>query len=85
MIGKPTQIPIQSRTAGSGEMSPTTKPTMMAPYHQARPRRRSANLMARAMLAGTGRVAKAGWVRAARFVRVLTKKDAATATAVPAR
>jgi hypothetical protein len=36
-IGRPTQMPIQNSTAGSGDMGSTRKPLKMAPIHQASP------------------------------------------------
>ncbi len=84
-IGRPTQTKIQSSTAGSGEMSPITKPTAIAPYHHASPSARSTVRAAPARPAGTGRVRYEGPVLAVRAVRAVTTKEAATAAPAPAR
>ena len=55
-IGRPTQMPTHSRTAGSGEMSPTRIPAAMAPYHQAMPSTRRPILAVVAKPTGTVRV-----------------------------
>ena len=53
VIGTATQNPTHSSTAGSGEMSATTKPTTMAPYHHRRPRTRSRPRRTAARASGT--------------------------------
>jgi hypothetical protein len=54
-IGTPTQMPVHSSTAGSGEISPATNPVTIAPYHQARPRSRRPVRAAAARVPGSGR------------------------------
>src|SRR5688500_10885990 len=78
-------MPIQRRTAGSGEMSPTTNPTAIAPYHHSNPMSRRASRAIPARPAGTGIVWYEGRVLAAGVMTVVTTNDAATAVPAPAR
>ncbi len=78
-------MPIHSSTAGSGEMSPTTKPTAIAPYHHSNPSARRTSRPPRARPGGTASVRYDGPVVAVRVVSVVTANEAATAVPAPTR
>ncbi len=84
MIGSPTQMPIHRSTPGSGEMSPTTNPTTMAPYHHPSPTTRRMTRAGPAIDSEIGRSAY-GASLGRRAMTTVATNDAPTAIAAPAR